>query len=73
MREYGLGMNLTRLLEKYCKQQRIIPKASKYLETVFKTGRVVTQGEPAPPMILNIVVDAVVRLVLDVFCSTQEA
>ena len=32
-----------------------------------------TQGDPAPPMIFNIVVDAVVRAVLDEVCSLQEA
>ena len=31
-----------------------------------------TQGDPASPMIFNIVVDVVVRAVLDVFCSPQE-
>ena len=32
-----------------------------------------TQGDPAPPMIFNIVVDAVVRAVLEEVCSLQEA
>ena len=32
-----------------------------------------TQGDPASLMILNIVVDAVVRAVLEAVCSPQEA
>ena len=31
------------------------------------------QGDPAPPIILNIVVDAVVQAVLEDVCSLQEA
>ena len=34
----------------------------------FVTGRVVTQGDPTYPMIFNIVVDVVVRAVLDLVC-----
>ena len=37
------------------------------------TGRGVTQGDPVSPMIFNIVVDAVVREVLDMVCGNQEA
>ena len=32
-----------------------------------------TQGDPASPMIFNIVVDAVVQVVLEEVCSLQEA
>ena len=40
---------------------------------VFGTGEGVTQGEPASPMTLNIVVDAVVRAVLEKGYGPQEA
>ena len=38
----------------------------KCIGKAFKTGIEVTQGEPVSPNIFNIVVDAVVRVVLDV-------
>ena len=38
----------------------------------FWTGKGLTQGDPVSPMIFNIVVDAVVRAVLDVVCRPQE-
>ena len=62
---YGLGKNLDRLLEKYWRRHRIVPKLGKYLGTVFGAGIGLTQGDPASPMIFNIVVDAVVRAVLE--------
>ena len=37
------------------------------------TGVVVTQGDPASPIIFNIVVDAVVRAVLEEVCIPQES
>ena len=39
---------------------------------VFGTRRGVLQGDPASPMIFNIVVDAVGREVLKVVCGLQE-
>ena len=39
----------------------------------FGTGRVVTQGDPASPMVFNIIVDEVVKVVLAVVCVSQEA
>ena len=62
--------NLARLLENFWKRQRIFPKAGKCLGIVFGTGRGVTQGDPASPIIFNMVVDTVVRTVLDVVCGT---
>ena len=46
---------------------------NRFLGKPFGTGRGVTQGDPAPPMKFNIVVDAVVRAVLEVVCGPQEA
>ena len=65
MRGYGLGTNLDRILENYWLRQRILPKVGKYLGTEFGTGIGVTQGDPAPSMIFNIVLDALVRAVLE--------
>ena len=73
LRGYGLGSNMARLLNHYQGQQRIVPKAGKFLRGAFRTGRGVTQGNPASPMIFNIVVYAVVRAVLDEVCGPQEA
>ena len=70
---YGMGPNLTHLLKSYWGRQRIAPKTGKFLRKAFRTGRGLTQGDPASPMIFNIVVDAVVRAVLDVVCGPQEA
>ena len=73
LRGHNLGPNLTRLLNSYRKWQWIVPKAGKGLGSEFGTERGLTQGEPTPPMIFNIVVDAVVRAVLNLVYSPQEA
>ena len=64
---------MTRLLKSYWDSQRIVPKRDKFLGKDFWTGRGVTQGNSASPMILNIVVDVVVREVIDVVFGPQEA
>ena len=61
------------LLDNYCKRQRVVPKVGKCLGTAFGTGRGVTQGDPASPIILKNVVDVVVRAVLEEVCRLQEA
>ena len=50
----------------------IVPEVGKYLGTSFGTGKGVNQGEPVSPMIFNILVDAVVRSVLEKVCRPQE-
>ena len=70
---YGMRPNLTRLLKPYWERQRIAPKDSKFLGKEFRMGRGLTKGESASPMIFNIVVDAVLRAVLNVVCGPQEA
>ena len=64
-----MSSNLAQLLKNYWQRQIIVPKSGKCLGTAFGTGREVTQGDPAYPMILNIVVDVVVQAVLEVICS----
>ena len=65
LRGYGLGTNLARLLNHYWERQRIVPKAGKFMGKEFGTGKGVTQVYPASPMIFNIVVDEVMRVVLE--------
>ena len=73
LREYRMGPNLARLIMTYWDRQRIVPKTGIFLGKKFRTGRGLTQGDPASPMIFNIVVDAVVQVVLDVVYGPQEA
>ena len=68
-----MGPNLVRLLKSYWDYQKIVTKTGKFLGKDFWTGMRVTQGDPAYPMILNIVVDAVVWAVLDVVCGKQKS
>ena len=60
-RGYRMGLNLSWLLESYWKRQRIVSKKGKCLGTEFGTGRGVTQGDLASPIIFNIVMDVVVQ------------
>ena len=69
---YGMGPNLAHLLNSYWDRQRIVPKTGKFLGKDFWTSRGVTQGDPASPIVFNIVVDAVVRAVIDMVCGPQE-
>ena len=63
-----MGTKLARLLTHYCKRQRIFPKVGNFMGKTFSTGRGVMQGDPASPMILNIVVNVMVRAVLEEVC-----
>ena len=51
----------------------LVPKLKRFLGTLFGTGRGVTQVDPSSPMIFNIVVEVVVRAMLEVVCGPQEA
>ena len=68
-----MGPNLARILTSYWDRQRIVLRTGKFLGQEFRTGRGLRQRYPTSPMIFNIVVDAVVRVVLNVVCGTQEA
>ena len=72
LRGYGMGPNLARLLENYWRRHRIFPKVGKYLGAAFGTWIRVTQLYPFSPIIFNVVVDAVVRAVLEEVYSPQE-
>ena len=67
-----MGTNLAQLLTAYWDWQSIVPRMVKFLGKYFCTGRGLKQGDPSSPMILNIMVDLVVRAVLDVVYRPQE-
>ena len=59
--EYGLGLRLQQLLQRYWDNQRVVTKSGKYYGKPFNMGRGVTQGDPVSPALFNIIVDALVR------------
>ena len=65
--------NMACLLKSYWERQRIVPKTGKFLGKEFRTGKELTQGDPAYPMIFSIVVDVVVQAVLGVVSGPHEA
>ena len=67
-RGYGLGPNQDHLLGHYWENQRIVPKAGKFLWRPFGMGRGITQGDPTSPIVFNIMVDTVVQEVLAEVC-----
>jgi len=59
---YGVGPNLIRLLKHFWESTELVCKVGGYFgHRRFKTGREVTQGDPASPHIFNILVDAILR------------
>ena len=73
LRGYGMGQNTVSLIGHHWYNILFVLKARRFLGVVFGTGRRFTKGDPAFPMIFNIVVDAVMREVLEVVCGPQEA
>ena len=61
LKGYGVGDRVRRLLREYWDNTTMVARAGGYFGKGFKGGRVVTQGDPLPPTIFNVVVDAVVR------------
>ena len=53
--------------------QVVVPKAGWYYGLTFKTGRVVTQGDPLYPTVFNILFDTVVVEVRLYLCGLNEA
>ena len=68
-----MGPNPARLLNSYWYWQRIVLDTDNFPGKEFRTGRGLTQGDPASPMVFNVAVDAVVRAFLDIVCGPQEA
>ena len=50
----------------------LVPKVNRFLGIPFGTGRRVTQGDPASPMMFNIMVNEVVGALLEVVCAPQD-
>ena len=50
----------------------MVEKAGGYYGAAFKGGRGVTQGDPLPPTIFNVVVDAVVQHWVTVIVESTE-
>ena len=73
MRGYGMVQNTARLIDHHWDSLIFPPKAKRSPGKAFITGRGVKQGDPTSPMIFDIVVDAVVRAVLEVVWGQQEA
>ena len=72
LREYRMGQNTARLIA-HNWDSLIFFMESRFLGTAFGAGRDIKKGDPSSPMIFNIVVDAVLRAVLEVVCGPQEA
>ena len=70
---YGMGKRMACLIANFCDNLMFVPKVKRFLGTPFGTLRGVTQGYPASLVILNIMVDAVVRVTLEAVCGLQEA
>ena len=64
---------MDRLISDRWDNQQFVPKARGFIGKEFVKGIGIIQGNPASTMIFNIVVDAVVRAVLEVVCGPQEA
>ena len=75
LRGYYIGLNLAHLCKSYWERQRILQNTGESLSKEFWTGvgGRLMQGYPTSPMIFNIVVDVVVREVLDVVYQPQES
>ena len=71
LKGYGVGERVRRMLKVYWERTTMVARAGSYYRKGFKGGRGVTQGEPLPPTIFNVVVDAVVRHWLTI--AAQEA
>ena len=58
---YGISPRMVRLLRTYWDRLTMVTKACGYFGRPFKGYQGVTQGDPLPPTIFNLVVDAVIR------------
>ena len=61
LKGYRVGDRVRRLLREYWDRTTMVVRAGGYYGTGFKVGWGVTQGDPLPPTIFNVVMDAVVR------------
>jgi Reverse transcriptase (RNA-dependent DNA polymerase) len=61
LQAYGLGPNLSKMLENFWNNLRLVPCQSGFYGRPIRSERGVTQGDPLSPIIFNVVVDAIVR------------
>ena len=73
LRGYEMGQRMARLIAHHWDNLMFVPKAKRFIGKPFGTGRGVMQEDPTPPMIFNIVVDAVATTTLEVVYVPQEA
>ena len=72
LEEYGVGPRARELLRNYWHRLTMVARAGGYYGTAFRGERGVTQGDPLPPTIFNVVVDAVVRHWVTGFLAESE-
>ena len=58
---YGMVPQACWILQTYWSRLKMVAGAGGYYGAAFKEARGVTQGDPIPPTIFNVVVDEVVR------------
>ena len=73
LREYGLGTNIHRLLQRYWEKQKEAPKSGKCFGRTFPMKRGVIQGDLVSLPIFNILVHALIRAVLLEVSGTEES
>ena len=69
---YDVGPLSCRLLRTYWRRLTMVERAGGYYGADFKGDRGVTQGDPLPPTLFNVVVDAVVRNCLTMMVEGAE-
>ena len=73
IRVYRLSANLKQILCNYWCVYRLVPRSGRYYIQILQMGRGATHGDPVPPTIFNIVIDAVVWGKLQEVCGPQES
>ena len=63
---YGMEQQIARLITHHWDNLMFVPKGKRFLGMPFGMGRVVMQGDPVSPIILNIVVYMVMIATLEV-------
>ena len=70
--EYRVGPRVFQLLRTYWDRLTMVARDSRYFCLYFKGYHGVTQGDPLPPTLFNVVVDTVIRHWVTVVAATEE-